>query len=454
MLNYILISGAHTHLPALLMLNITRELDLPISVYTLCLGIGSGVKAVLLMFYTGGIINHNGPQRCAIITTTILAVFLAFLSASTRVSFVAFLVAMVITTGFAETPCFVVLLATHFDALASFATATIMSAFSFAGALLPLAFAPVVGSHGWRAVFGINAVCCVIILPVLHRFLKPGPLTVGRNAPTAVPVPTSAPVPVPVQRAGNGEAASTRMEEKSRPSPAAGGGTVKAFRSFAFGACWLSTFLHLLYGSLLSIHLITVLQTGAGCDVATASAINAVQFGCAIGGKMGSGALLSVRNSRRAEHAVRLLLFIVAPFLYAGSHFLLLDIGGGGCESFVASLMFTKSTWRLYAYAVMVGLPFGMIFGTLQCLPARLFGRQDLPAIQSATYSAILAASAIFGPLVGLLRDAFGGYQVPLIVTFCASCMECVLLAFLMRADATAQEAVAMSYENLEETII
>jgi hypothetical protein len=108
-----------------------------------------------------------------------------------------------------------------------------------------------------------------------------------------------------------------------------------------------------------------------------------------------------------------------------------------------------------------VGVPFGLIFGTLQCLPARLFGRTDLPRIQSATYSAILIATAAFGPLVGRLRDVFGGYQAPLVLTFVASCLQCSLLLYLMGQDARAFQTTRAEqtrilrpgYHTLMETI-
>ena len=115
---------------------------------------------------------------------------------------------------------------------------------------------------------------------------------------------------------------------------------------------------------------------------------------------MCSGGLLSVRGSSRTEGSVRLLLFAAAPVTYIGSHFLLLDVHASEIGGQLSSVLtFATSTPRLLAYAVTVGVPFGLIFGTLQCLPARLFGRRDLPSIQSATYSAILLSAATFGPL-------------------------------------------------------
>ena len=118
------------------------------------------------------------------------------------------------------------------------------------------------------------------------------------------------------------------------------------------------------------------------------------------------------------------------------------------CTQVRGGLVFTTSIPRLVAYAVCVGLPFGLVFGTLTCLPARLFGRRDLPRLQSAAYSGILVSTACTGALIGYLHDAFGGYQVPLLVTFAASAVQQLLLLYLQRADVRA-ESRATSYEVL-----
>ena len=95
-------------------------------------------------------------------------------------------------------------------------------------------------------------------------------------------------------------------------------------------------------------------------------------------------------------------------------------------------------------------------------MPARLFGRADLPRIQSATYSAILISTAVFGPLVGQLRDTFGGYEAPLVMTFVASCTQCSLLLYLKQQDVRAFQTTAAGeprvqspdYHTLKEAII
>lgn len=491
-LDYVLLSGAHTHLPALLMLDITTSLGLSISIYSLCIGVGCLIKAALTVLAAGPLMEHFGASRCAVATTGAVGLLLALIGLTpARSLFCVLLIALETVTAFAEQPNFVVLLSTHFDALASFATSTIASAFSIAGALLPLILSPIVASYGWRAAIAVAATSCVLLLPILHAQLKPGALLVGGAhagcAPTRKVTSTnSATSPKPLAtHSSDGAPSSAAAVTIARPggavpplqldaapspvaAPAFAGGTTAAaaYRSATFWALWLATFLHLLYGTLLSAHLTTALRTGAGRDVVSASAINSVQFGCAIFGKVASGVLLSL-PSKHAERWVRWSLFLIAPLLLTASHFLLLDVhpeelsvdlaaGSRGNSSsssggLSAVLVFATSTPQLVAYAITVGVPYGLLFGTFQCLPARLFGRRDLPKIQSATYSAILIATALFGPLVGHLRDAYGGYQAPLCLTFVACCIEAALLVYLMRADARARTGA--SYRTLRDTV-
>jgi len=254
-----------------------------------------------------------------------------------------------------------------------------------------------------------------------------------------------------------------------------GGGitAAEAFRSATFHAMWGATFLHILYGSLLAVHLTTLLRTGAGLDVVHASAITSTQFVSGIVGKVSSGALLSLitpaanRRHPALGRLIRLLLFIGAPLAYVASHLLLVNVdlpylaaaaygaspSADLCAALAASLSFVTSTARLVAYALVVGSSFGLLFGLLQCLPARLFGRRDLATIQSVNFAALLLGASLFGPLVGFLRDACGGYQVPLLATFLASALQMVLMVVLMRANAHACSA-PVKYSSLSEEVL
>lgn len=192
--------------------------------------------------------------------------------------------------------------------------------------------------------------------------------------------------------------------------------------------------------------LTTALRDGAGLDVTTAASINSVQFFCAIAGKLTSGVLLALPSEAMVYS--RAILFVMAPIAFCLSHLVLLQVDVGALldGDLLGALAFVQSTPRLFVYAVVVGFPYGLVFGTLTCLPARLFGRKDLPKLQSASYSAILLSSACTGPTVGWLRDVSGGYQVPLMLTFTITAAQCALLLFLMDADA---KASATSYKVL-----
>ena len=73
----------------------------------------------------------------------------------------------------------------------------------------------------------------------------------------------------------------------------------------------------------------------------------------------------------------------------------------------------------------------------------RLFGRTELPRLQSYAYSAILASAASFGPLVGMLRDLVNGYQLPIAITFLATALQCTFMALVLkRADASATDTM------------
>ena len=136
------------------------------------------------------------------------------------------------------------------------------------------------------------------------------------------------------------------------------------------------------------------------------------------------------------------------PASYCLSHLLLLEFDPPQIarRGFLGGVAVAQNTPRLFAYAVVVGLSFGFVFGTLQCLPARLFGRRDLPKLQSILYGAILLSTASFNPFVGWLRDYFDGYVAPLLLTFCASFLLVGLMLFLAKEDAEATRGSSRAY--------
>jgi hypothetical protein len=462
---YILLSGAHTHIIALIMLDLTRTVEgATIASINLAMGIGNLLKAAISAWLAGPAMDRIGMHWCAIATMGAVAVLLALLAlTTTNTLFGPVLVLLVAVSSFAEQPCFVCLTATHFDVLVSVAATCVASSFSIAGALLPLFLSPLLASAGWQRVLWAVVFSYVLLLPLLLFKLRPGPLAVGGSARVvpgdlAVGGKAKSAMASPETEAGSHPYGSSNDECGARdvpihetPPPGSckpdGVSAEQAMRSGAFWALWLCLFLHLAYGSFLSGQLLTALRTGSHLEVTAGTAIVSVQFLCAVAGKLGSGVLLALPTA--ALPYARAFLFVVAPTALCGSHFLLLDVHmgrllGGDVHG---GLVFATSIPRLVAYAVCVGLPFGLVFGTLTCLPARLFGRRDLPRLQSAAYSAILLSTACTSALIGYLHDAFGGYQVPLLVTFAASAVQLLLLLYLQRADVAA--ARATNYEVL-----
>ena len=438
--------------------------DLDISKYSLSLGLGNLIKAVLILFVAGPVMNRFGARQCALVTLLVLIANIAILSsAMSGTTYCIALTSLIASTAFAEQPCFVCLNASHFEVLLSVATSTIASAFSVAGALLPLLLAPLLATSGWRAVLGAQAISCVLLLPIVCGLLKPGQLRVGSMRTVPRPGTSTPDSPAAKTAAESGESTeptdgAVADSEKRRvvstsnddELPTDGVSASAAFRSSTFWVLWIAVLLHLTYGSLLSAHLLTVLRTSCVRPVLTASAINSLQFLCAIAGKLLSGALLACETPA-TQRAISLTLFVVAPLAYCLSHLLLLDVHPAAllAADLTNGLTFAQSNARLMCYAITVGLPFGALFGTLLCLPARLFGRRDLPTLQSAIYAAILLASGLFIPLAGYLRDTYGGYQLPLLLTAGASAIEMCLLAHLMRVDARARASAATSYQEV-----
>eukprot|EP00966_Prymnesium_polylepis_P014114 325891-Prymnesium_polylepis.1 len=96
-------------------------------------------------------------------------------------------------------------------------------------------------------------------------------------------------------------------EASDRAAEATGTTVEEALRAWTFYALWAAIFLHLTYGGFVSGHLVTLLRTGGGKSLATASSIVATQFACAIGGKFLSGVLLSLPAVPRTA------IFVAAP---------------------------------------------------------------------------------------------------------------------------------------------
>ena len=233
---------------------------------------------------------------------------------SDRYTFAAFLALVAATTAFAEQPLFISLNATHFIHLQHFATTCIASAFSISGTVLDLLLAPLLVAYGWQPVLLCMLAACVLMLPVMLVVLKVGPLAVGGGAPTPPTSPQARPLD------SDAPASAPPLPAMHDDTSASGVVASDALRGGAFWALWASMFLHLIYGSFLTVHLQPLLRTMAAKDVVLASQVSALQFACAIAGKLSSGILLSLESPPKA------LLFCVAPLAFFASHFLVVDV--------------------------------------------------------------------------------------------------------------------------------
>ena len=411
--SYFLLACLHSHVGPLLMLDVTSDLGMSITTYTLALGFGNLAKCVLLIV-TGPAMDRFGAHNVANTTLaagTLLVALLA--SAAGRNVFIGAIILLTASSAFAEQPTYVVINASHLHTLLSFATSCITSSFSASGAVLPLVLAPALEASGWRTASWCVAAACAIMLPLAILVLKPGSLSVGcGGASDAKQVGTS---------------------------------DVTAKEALQGSTLWLlmaALYTHLVYGATITSHLLTALRTDAGLSLADAAAVMALQFGSAIFAKLITGALIALPSPPHT------FLFSAAPLGYWASHLLLLELDGQALSSFDVAhgLKVVSNMRRLQLYAVLVGFTFGIVFALIQCLPIRLFGRRDLPTLQSLMYISVLLGNATVIPLMGFLRDSFGQtYAVPFAVTFVASMLEIALLRILMHRDLAATSSYRYS---------
>lgn len=101
---YILLSGAHTHIPSLIMLDLTRTVEgATIASVNLAMGIGNLLKAAISAWLAGPAMDRIGMHWCAIATMGAVAVLLALLAlTTTNTLFGPVLVLLVAVSSFAE----------------------------------------------------------------------------------------------------------------------------------------------------------------------------------------------------------------------------------------------------------------------------------------------------------------------------------------------------------------
>lgn len=177
---FMLLSAMSTHLPSLILLDVTASLGISTFEYTMAIGVGNLIKAGLLFRYAGAALERFGAHRCALAGMALSVVMLAFTATCpSRVIVRIGFAGLVVLTTLGESPAFVCLNASHFNTLLSFATSVILASFSISGAVVPVLLAPILSARGWRAAVAALLVPCVLILPAMRLVLQPGPLAVG-----------------------------------------------------------------------------------------------------------------------------------------------------------------------------------------------------------------------------------------------------------------------------------
>lgn len=162
-----------------------------------------------------------------------------------------------------------------------------------------------------------------------------------------------------------------------------------------------------------------------------------LQYSMAICGKVSAGLLVPLTP--------RWMLFTLPPLLFCASHLILLELadgaphpgghpGGGtslGNEPFSSGrpwwpdLAITRSTPRLYIFACVYGLSFGLTHSLLTMQPVYLFGRLRLAYFQNLAAATSIVGIAIGQASTGYLYDASGGrYGPALLVTFVVSAIN------------------------------
>ena len=139
---------------------------------------GSGLKALIILFLMGPVIDAFGPHvviQWCLIGSALCDVALAM--APNSVAYSAAFLSNFVFNSFAEQPAFIVLFATYFDEHLGIACTFIASAYSLAGLVLPLVFGPLLAAFGWRLLWLVLAASCALVVPVICWLLHPGPIS-------------------------------------------------------------------------------------------------------------------------------------------------------------------------------------------------------------------------------------------------------------------------------------
>ena len=175
---YLLLAGASTFVPAVIMPSVGEEFNLSSSSLSALSSAGSALKAGLIITLMGPLLDRIGPTvliNACILGSAVCACLLA--ACPNGYSYMAVFMILYVFNSFSEQPAFVVCFATHYNKALGIATTSIAAAFSGAGLVLPLALAPLLLSYGWRALWLALGLVTLLFLPVAMHTLKTGPIS-------------------------------------------------------------------------------------------------------------------------------------------------------------------------------------------------------------------------------------------------------------------------------------
>ena len=139
-LAYVELSGAATHIPALIMVDVTSSLGISVFAFSASRGLGDLLKGLLAISVIGPALDRYGARACALVSMCFVALLSAALALSpSGAAFCVALVVLAVATSLCEQPTLVCINASHFDALESVSITCVSSAFSIAGTVLSLA---------------------------------------------------------------------------------------------------------------------------------------------------------------------------------------------------------------------------------------------------------------------------------------------------------------------------
>ena len=454
---YLILSGASTFVPAVTMEAVSTSLGMSLAALSSLASAGSGLKAVITLFFMGPALDAFGPHR--IIHWCLVgsgACNLGIAAAGSAFTYSAAFLINYVFNSLSEQPAFIVLFASYFDVRLGMACTSIACAYSLAGLVLPLVFGPLLVAYGWRLLWVILAACCLLIAPVACSVLRPGPIalheavrkrltlkaagsaikmmnrlkmlasdkgeegegfTGGRlsNNRMSVILPPDALLET-LGRDADGDDPASPVKAKPPPSiPFA-----EAIKTIKFWALMGAAFTFFVYGAELNLHLPSIIAKEGGKSAAEAAAIYSIYNGMAIAGKLLVGVVFSSPNLKRSR-----IVYVPAQLLFGLSHFVLFDmslstIAGG---DLLGSITFATSTVRLQLFCALAGLSYGFVAALLHLLVREFFGLKDLARLQPIVFGGMIVGEMCGMAMPGILYDVYGTYAASMLVSLVASAM-------------------------------